>query len=179
MLTRVKASAPIIGVFSAVIVTFTGNLFAARKLIEAFPDIPAFNFGDWTWGATRLITNNGAAQIAEFPYFTGLYADLHAHMIAESITVLCLAVGLAIALEARTIIVAVANRSVRQGATPIGLTLLAALVVGTLYPTNTWDFFTYAAFIVASIFVGFRYLALIPRLILVGIAGIVTVALGY
>ena len=30
--------------------TFIGNLFAARKLIEAFPDIPAFNFGDWTWG---------------------------------------------------------------------------------------------------------------------------------
>jgi YYY domain-containing protein len=179
MLTRTKASAPVIGVFGAVMLTFIGNLFAARKLIEAFPDIPAFNFGDWTWGATRLITNNGAAQIAEFPYFTGLYADLHAHMIAESITVLCLAVGLAIALEARTIVIALANRSVRQAATPLGLTLLAALVIGTLYPTNTWDFFTYAAFIIASLFVGFRFLDLTPRLIFSGMAGAVTVALGY
>ena len=51
------------------------------------------------------------------------------------------------------------------------MTLLAALVVGTLYPTNTWDFFTYAAFIIASLFVGFRYLSLTPRLIFSGIAG--------
>src|SRR6201999_4369824 len=47
------------------------------------------------WNPTRVITSNSVPPITEFPWFTFLYADLHAHMMALPFTVL--AIGLALA----------------------------------------------------------------------------------
>ena len=48
-----------------------------------------------TWGASRAISN----AITEFPYFTGLYADLHAHGINVPISLCVLAICLSFARD--------------------------------------------------------------------------------
>ncbi len=69
-----------------------GNLSALLRLLEGIPArFDPFLF--WTWGGSRAIDN----VITEFPYFTGLYADLHAHVVALPLTVATIAICLAIA----------------------------------------------------------------------------------
>jgi YYY domain-containing protein len=62
--------------------------------------------------------------IAEFPQFTFLYADLHAHMMALPLALLAIAFALAYAGGAR-----------KWWALGLG-----AIAVGMLWPTNTWDY---------------------------------------
>ena len=91
-LTRSSRMA-IVGGWSAVLVLcLLGNLSALHRLLEGIPArFDPFLF--WTWGGSRAIDN----VITEFPYFTGLYADLHAHVVALPLTVATIATCLAIA----------------------------------------------------------------------------------
>jgi YYY domain-containing protein len=118
--------------------------------------LPAFNFD--FWGPTRVITTEGVAPITEFPYFTFLYGDLHAHMIDMPFGLLV--VGLAVNLlrqpawfprirdrQPRD----VARDLVAASLSPAGLTiLLAALTIGILRMTNSWDYPTYLGLFVAA-----------------------------
>ncbi len=82
----------------------------------------------WYWHPTRIVPAEAGNPIAEFPAFTFLYGDLHAHMIAFPLTLFAL--GLAV-YWART-------------AKPTWSSLvLGGLVIGALGPTNTWDYPTY------------------------------------
>ncbi|UCG25232.1 MAG: glycosyltransferase family 39 protein, partial [Chloroflexota bacterium] len=93
--------------------------------------------GDWFWSATRAINfEPGEAQpINEFPFFTFLYADLHAHMIALPLTLLALAWAISLVLPG--------GRYERFGFLTIGQWLIGGLAIGVLRATNTWDFPTY------------------------------------
>ncbi|MGC8960598.1 MAG: DUF2298 domain-containing protein [Chloroflexia bacterium] len=104
-----------------------------------------FNVGlhQWYWDASRVITDvvhRGVhgGEINEFPFFTFLYADLHAHMIALPLTLLAL-----------TQIVALSRHPVRDERPlralfpPVGMMLGMALVLGALRAGNSWDFPTY------------------------------------
>ncbi|MCS6839287.1 MAG: DUF2298 domain-containing protein [Roseiflexus sp.] len=98
---------------------------------------------EWAfWDATRLVAMRlGDGTINEFPFFTFLFADLHAHMLA-----------LPLILAALNLIVAVARHPGKHFPTLrslafsslAGVTLLLALTVGALYATNTWDYPTAA-----------------------------------
>lgn len=93
----------------------------------------------WYWGPTRVIAelDNGRGHnaIAEMPYFTFLYGDMHAHMLAMPLTLL---VMLWLTAE-----ILGAGRRLR-GAWAAGLALLiGGITVGLLRPTNTWDWPTY------------------------------------
>nr|WP_290669019.1 DUF2298 domain-containing protein [Ardenticatena sp.] len=92
----------------------------------------------WYWNATRVIQHpvEEPGPITEFPWFTFLYADLHAHMMALPLTLLALGMALTLLYGSRT---RGLGEWVRLGA--------AALVVGALWPTNTWDFPTYAVLV--------------------------------
>lgn len=105
--------------------------------------------GEWYWNATRVIpvpidatgTPTETGPITEFPFFTFLYADLHAHMIAMPLTLLAVVWGIgqvrgaALPAEARS----------RFGRLALKLLggFVGALTIGALRPTNTWDFPTY------------------------------------
>jgi len=81
----------------------------------------------WYWHPTRIIPAGPGevGPIAEFPAFTFLYADLHAHMIAFPLVLLALALMVYWARTPR----------------PRWLSLaLGGLVIGALYPANTWNF---------------------------------------
>lgn len=101
----------------------------------------------WYWNPSRVMPP-GDIAITEFPLFTFLYSDLHAHMIALPLTVLALAWALS-TLFAR-------------GLNPLRwLATLAfgGLVLGALRPTNTWDLPTYLVFaLFVTGYAVFRYI---------------------
>lgn len=92
----------------------------------------------WYWDPSRAIStpSGEVGVITEFPFFTFLYADLHAHMIALPLTVLALAWSVSWVLAAKD----------EQG---VGWTRwlaaigLGALALGVLGPTNAWDYPVY------------------------------------
>jgi len=101
----------------------------------------------WYWGPTRIISElpdgAGRGAIAEMPYFTFLYGDLHAHMIAFPVTLLVV-----LWLLAEIIGAGHALRTWWEA----GLALaLGALAVGVLRPTNSWDWITYLLLGVAGL----------------------------
>lgn len=114
-----------------------------RGLIENLKGnaLPIYT-GSWYWDATRIIppAEGEAGPITEFPFFTFLYADLHAHMMDMPLFLLALAWALALAQSA--------GSSRRWKSWPdvlkalLGLAavwLAGGLCIGALQATNTWD----------------------------------------
>ncbi len=92
----------------------------------------------WYWNPSRSIPP-GAGEpgpITEFPFFTFLYADLHAHMISLPLTLGALAWVVSWLLAQR--------QGQPQRTVDSGISLfLGGLLIGALRPTNTWDFPVY------------------------------------
>ena len=110
----------------------------------------------WFWNASRVIPDT----INEFPFFTFTYADLHAHMIALPLTLLGLAVAVALVRlgdsrrapergpEASRVQPEYRNQDRepspwRVALPELFLILMLGFVVGSLRATNTWDFPTH------------------------------------
>jgi YYY domain-containing protein len=170
----------IAGVGSALALCVLGNLDGALQLLEglwklggngvesgvpavtgltrALAGLMALAFGasppsfDY-WRSTRFIGPEDPGPIHEFPFFTFLYGDLHAHMVSMPIQVAAIAVGLqAVRLTRREIVGAGGLRepafrraALRLLARPLALVFLTGLIVGTLRATNTWELPTYLA----------------------------------
>ncbi|HEX9796606.1 MAG TPA: DUF2298 domain-containing protein, partial [Anaerolineales bacterium] len=92
----------------------------------------------WYWNPSRAIPPGPGepGPITEFPFFTFLYADLHAHMISLPLTVATLAWGVS---WLRAAALRLPMRLWQTGASLAA----GALLVGALRPTNTWDFPVY------------------------------------
>ena len=101
--------------------------------------------GDWYWVPSRALP---AEPITEFPFFTFLYADLHAHMIALPITLLVL--GWVIAMIKGRWQWGIEKDKHRWLHFGVNI-FLGALVVGTLRPTNTWDLPVYLGMCIVAI----------------------------
>jgi YYY domain-containing protein len=111
--------------------------WAAQGLIKVIggQSLP-YGWGEWYWQPSRVIPAPGEVEpITEFPLFTFLYSDLHAHMIALPLAVLALAWALS-TLMARN----------QSRWTWLGTLAFGGLIIGSLRPTNTWDFPTYLLF---------------------------------
>ncbi len=111
-----------------------------------------FGTGEWYWNPSRAIPGD---VITEFPFFTFIYADLHAHMIALPITILALGWAMAILFRNWEVF------SLKNPRSFIGLTmtlLFGGFIVATLRPANTWDLPTFFLFCAIVIFYsGYRY----------------------
>lgn len=116
----------------------------------------------WFWNATRVITTDEPHAITEFPFFTFLYGDLHAHMIAMPFGLLLVGLALNIVHQHDWLPSGGAlslRGAARQWAgavlSPGGLTLiLASVTVAVVQMTNSWDFPTYLGLISVAIFLG-------------------------
>ncbi len=155
------------GIAGAVLVGLLGNLDAGLQVLEQLwrlgavvapqsggiarlaagfialwqgPRFPPLDF----WRSTRLIGPEDPGPITEFPYFTFLYGDLHAHQIALPITLAILLVALNLLRSAR----ADARR------VPWGSLVWGALLLGVLRATNTWDVPTYLAVVLVALALG-------------------------
>ena len=94
-----------------------------------------YSLGDWYWIPSRVIPAPGDVEpITEFPYFTVLYGDPHAHLFA--LPVALLALGWAISLM-------VGRKGWRSFAAIVLSFILGALAIGALYPINLSDIYTY------------------------------------
>jgi YYY domain-containing protein len=97
-----------------------GGLFQGQTL--------PYGRGDWYWDPSRVIPPGPGNEITEFPFFTFLYSDLHAHMLAMPLALLALAWALSIVRGRRVSLLSLA---------------IGALAIGALYPTNLSDIYTY------------------------------------
>jgi len=119
------------------------RVLAGLRAVAASAPIGPLDF----WRSTRFIGPEDAGPIHEFPYFTFLYGDLHAHQIALPLTVATLLVALDTARRARA----------APGRVPWPGLVWAGLLVGMLRATNTWDFPTYAAIVLFALVLGFAH----------------------
>ncbi len=99
----------------------------------------------WYFTPTRLIPAppTEAGPITEFPFFTFLYADLHAHMIALPLTLLALALA-----------ISWLKKIPWWTSGGIGSLVVGGLVVGALRGTNTADYPTYLVICGVALFMG-------------------------
>jgi len=129
--------------FPSTVPGFPETVAALRGLIEVVLTDATFPVGPgasaWYWHPTRIIPAETGNPIAEFPAFTFLYGDLHAHMIAFPLTLL------ALTLMVHWV------RSPRPGWFTL---LVGGLVIGALRPTNTWDYYGYLPLGLAALVVG-------------------------
>lgn len=128
-LTRMHAA----GYVTALFVTIAGNLVGFLQVVAilfpgtasmfGYPEITTFSY----WTASRVIPHT----INEFPFFSFLHADLHAHMIS-----------LPFQLAAMGLLLGVLRSEKKYHI----LKLLAlGLVIGFFYPLNSWEYPTYVA----------------------------------
>lgn len=152
----------IAGIVAAFLVLFIGNLGQVGVLFKGLNDLGAQSgasdglaaflagvaawiggkeipipIGNWYWTATRIIPDT----INEMPFFTFVYADLHAHLMSLPFTL----VGLGLAAHA------VFNRAKLKWY-DLGI---AAMVLGALRAINTWDYPTYLALIGCAMVIGY------------------------
>ncbi|MGB2957012.1 MAG: DUF2298 domain-containing protein [Anaerolineales bacterium] len=105
-----------------------------------------YRLDEWYWNPSRAIGGEHGGPITEFPFFTFLYGDLHAHFIALPLTVLAIAWALSIVKS---------TQNPQQKSAGLGKILavssFGALAVGVLRPTNTWDFYPYLVLGIAAL----------------------------
>ncbi len=128
-----KVPAGVVGLLGSALTMAVGNLAGVMQQV-AHPS-PLLQF-DW-WTPSRVIDNT----ITEFPFFSFLLADLHAHMLATPYDLLALAGSVQLALAGPRLLAMFPKLSV---AGVLELVVLAA-IVGAIYPTNGWDFPTQLA----------------------------------
>lgn len=111
-----------------------GGLWGA---VTQHPALPT----DAYWAASRVIPGT----INEFPAFSVLFADLHAHLMALPLSTLGLAVAVQLVLDPKRS--RPGGRPASTGrdralaiARPLALPTLAGFVTAALYATNTWDY---------------------------------------
>ncbi len=131
-------------------------------------DPPAVAF----WLPDHIPGDAGASwHITEFPFFTFLFADLHAHMMVIPFTLLALGLGLALIAGLRD--------GSRVWLALCGLAL--AITLGSLWAINSWDYPSYVLLSVAMLGLAalFTRLPAQRKLILFGglVLGVVAISL--
>jgi YYY domain-containing protein len=122
------------GVAAVVVCIVLGNLAGVREWIDA-----ANPPGDYDWFApSRVIPGT----INEFPWFSFLLQDLHAHVLALPFTLVALGFVLQVAL------VGPRGDAVWRG---VAEALAAGLAIGALYAVNSWSYPAAAGLLILAI----------------------------
>lgn len=146
------------GLLGAAFVVLLGNLDGAiqlgqgawRAAVEGLP-VGEFDF----WRSSRMMPPDPPGhEITEFPFFTFLFADPHAHLWALPFTVLCIGICAAIVLGMASRSGSVSHWNTDQ----ILRIAILGIVVGALRLLNTWDYPTYLLLGAAAVAIG-EYLA--------------------
>jgi YYY domain-containing protein len=159
------------GLAAVAFVAVLGNLDGAIQVGQGVANVVrGLPFGEFDfWRSSRMMAPDPPGfEINEFPFFTFLFADLHAHLMAIPFTLLALGLALAVVLRrpgassmgsSRERLSLSDSMSARGSSPSTGislswLALLAALgvAVGALRVINTWDYPTYLLVAIAAVF---------------------------
>jgi len=133
-LAGVRGGPVAVGVTAVVVCLVLGNLAGVREWIDA-TDPP----GDYDWfAASRVIPGT----INEFPWFSFLLGDLHAHVLALPFTLLALGFVLQVVLRGPR------GDAVLRG---VAEALAAGLAIGVLYAINSWSYPVVAGLLVLAV----------------------------
>ena len=181
----------IAGLFTAVVGNLDGMVQMVqnswRRVVDGVP-FPAFDF----WRSSRMLPNmenidpnplafwvphklagfpDVSFHITEFPFFTFLFADLHAHMMVIPFTLLVIALSL-------NIVVGLKDGSRLWTAVSVAA---LALGLGSLWVVNSWDFPSYALLTVGLLAVAVYFIdgSVTKKLTLLAVlaAGVVALSL--
>lgn len=127
------------GIAALFLLVFAGNLYPAGVISARALNITTSPWGNVPnimnyWGATRIIPNTAN----EFPYFSFMFGDLHAHVIA-----------IPFALLAITLIF---NLYISKKFQKTSI-LLLSLALGSLFVFNSWDYVTYSALFIIVVLI--------------------------
>ena len=127
------------GIASLFLLVFAGNLYPAGVISAHALNMTTSPFGNIPpimdyWGPTRIIPNT----VNEFPYFSFIFGDLHAHVIAIPFVLLAITFILNVYLAKKLSKIAF---------------LLLSLALGSLFVFNAWDYATYAALFIIVILI--------------------------
>ena len=128
-----------------------GSIFTGitRVLVDRQPF--EVGVGSWYWNASRVIPDT----INEFPFFTFLYADLHAHLMALPFTLLTMGVAINFVLRERNDDARLPFWPYLQiSPTDVIEVLVAALALGSLRAINYADFVTYPLVVASALVIG-------------------------
>jgi YYY domain-containing protein len=109
--------------FKGIYLLFTGGILPIGR-------------GEWYWNPSRVIPTGPGNEITEFPLFTLLYSDLHAHMLVMPLTLFIIAWAVSF----------IKSRAQMSRTEWIATFVIGALMIGALKPTNTWDLYTFFPF---------------------------------
>src|SRR4051794_38813410 len=127
------------GLVAAALMTILGNLAGVRAWVNA-----ANPPSDYAWfDPSRVIPNT----INEFPSFSFILGDLHAHVIALPFSVLAIAFALQVALAGPR------GDLLWRG---VAEALAAALALGALYAMNSWSYPVCAGLLAAAVVIRIR-----------------------
>ena len=166
---REDAPAPpiLVGVLGVVLVMLCGTLWTAHSLLADAPtDAGRWQ---WFWNATRIIPHleAEAPPITEFPFFSFLYGDLHAHFLA-----LPLFISLLVWLIVVSHGVSRFDGLFRQ----FSALALLALLLGSMYAINGWNLPAALLLVIGSLLISARSHRAPPRFTMLSFALILALA---
>ena len=123
------------GLTAVVFVAIAGNIDGLIQVVQGasrtFLQDQPFGFFDF-WRSSRMMAPDSPGnEITEFPFFTFLFADLHAHLIAIPIAITAFAATIAAYLRI--------GRNRHWAESLSGLFVIGVLI-GSLRAINAWDF---------------------------------------
>ncbi len=149
------------GLLGAALFVGVGNLAGPAQLVRRARAGDGRPLGfEFFWNSSRAVTG----AITEFPFFTQLWADLHAHAIALPFTILAVGLVVALASARREEPELTRDATGASARAPVGTAPHAppsahppylaalALVIGALACTNSWDVPVYLLVVGAGLF---------------------------
>ena len=119
------------------------SIGGAWQVIFAGADMRPFDF----WRSSRMMPPT--ISITEFPFFSFLFADLHAHMMAIAFQVLTIGICLVLVLK---------RRGEQERWRDLGIVVLLGLVVGSLRWINSWDYPPFLLLALAAVLISERHM---------------------
>ncbi len=138
--------------FTVLFFVFFGNLYSAKLVLEKYGEgnlLESIKSYDhyYYWDPTRSLTGD-AVTINEFPFFTSIWGDLHAHFVSFPFQILAIILLYNFIMSGRKGF-GIFGKNRRHIALSIAV---FGASLGILFPINSWDYPTYFALSFMAIF---------------------------
>ncbi len=148
------------GIMGGLFVALIGNLDCAVQFFSNLGEITSgakklfpFSWFNW-WMSSRVIVREGVdITINEFPFWSYILGDLHAHMNVVPISLLVLAIVLEMFRQSGNGLDVLGSGKEKWFRLPI-----IAIVLGAIPCANTWDLPTYYGLMVAALLLGRQFI---------------------